>query len=363
MKKEPLLGRLLEDNTLFSVFKVVVTIILALLFGFLILFLTRYNPVEAYAALFRGAFGSKRGFGETVLSTTPLLFSGLGFALAYQCKLFNIGLEGQIAMGGLVAAFLGYSITGLPPFLHLPVCILGAALAGAVWGFGPGYLKARYGIHEVISVIMMNHIAFKISAYMVSVQGPMKDRLDEMPASPFVMDSAKIIRIWKGTRLHWGIFIAVGVSVLVWFLLYKTRTGYKIRAVGKNRFAAETGGIDVKRHIILAMSLSGALGGLAGGVEILGMHYRLFSAFSPGYGFDAIAVALLGMLNPFGIIGSAFLYGVLRSGSILMQAMVGVSKDMVSVITAIIIFFMGVGDPLGRVIQEKMVRKRHGAVK
>lgn len=351
-----------ENEGAFSVIKVVTTLILAFLFGFLILYVTRYNPVAAYGALFKGAFGSKRGLSETILSTTPLIFSGLGFALAYRCKLFNIGLEGQIAMGGMAAAFLGYSIKGLPAVIHLPICIIGAALAGALWGFGPGYLKAKFGIHEVISVIMLNHVAFKVSAYMVSVQGPMKDRLDEMPASPIIQATAKMVRIWKGTRLNWGIFLAIAVAFIIWYLLFKTRTGYRIRAVGKNQFAAEAGGINVKRQIILAMSLSGALGGLAGGVEILGIHYRLLASFSPGYGFDAIAVALLGVLQPFGIIGSAFIYGMLRSGSILMQAMVGVSKDMVSVITAIIIFFMGMGDPLGRVIRGKLLRKKDGIV-
>jgi len=360
MKKDSLYSRIVQNNALFSVIKIIITLFAAFFVGFIILLLTGYDPFYAYATLFRGAFGSKRGIGETVLSTTPLIFSGLGFALAYRCKLFNIGLEGQIAMGGLVAAFLGYAVKGLPVVIHLPLCIIGAALAGALWGLGPGYLKARFNIHEVISVIMMNHIAFKISAYMVSVQGPMKDRLDDMPASPFILQSAKIVRIWKGTRLHWGIFLALAAAVLVWFLLFKTRMGFKIRAVGKNMYAAETGGIDVKKHIILAMALSGALGGLAGGVEILGIHYRLLAAFSPGYGFDAIAVALLGMVQPFGIIGSAFIYGILRSGSILMQAVVGVNKDMVSVITSIIVFFMGMSDPVGRLLKDRVLRKKHG---
>jgi len=361
LKQTELNLRILENNILLSFFKAFVAIFCAFILGFIILLITGNNPVEAYGALFRGAFGSKRGFGETLLSTTPLLFGGLGFALAYRCGLFNIGIEGQIAVGGLAAAFLGYSVKGLPMILHLPLVIGGAALAGALWGIGPGFLKARFGIHEVIGTIMMNHIAFKISAYMVSVQGPMKDRLDEMPASPFIEDSAKIVRIWPGTRLHWGILIALVMAVVVWFILFRTRLGYKIRAVGRNRFAAETGGISIGKHIILAMTLSGALGGLAGGVEILGIHYRLLASFSPGYGFDSIAVALLGMLHPFGIIASAFLFGVLRSGSILMQAMAGVSQHMVQVISAIIIFFMGMSGPLGMVIKEKILRGRNGS--
>ncbi len=344
---------LFNNNILSSFAKAFIAIFFAFVLGFIILIITGNDPFQAYGALFRGAFGSRRGIGETLLSTTPLILSGLGFAVAYRCKLFNIGLEGQIAMGGMVAAFLGYSLKGLPPVPHLFIVIAASALGGAIWGFGPGFLKARFGIHEVISVIMMNHIAFKLSAYMVSVQGPMKDRLDEMPASPFIQDSAKIVRIWKGTRLHWGILIAVATAILIWFLLFRTRLGYRIRAVGKNPFAAETGGIKISTHIIVAMTLSGALGGLAGGVEILGVHYRLLAAFSPGYGFDAIAVALLGMVHPLGLMASASLFGVLRSGAILMQAVAGVSQDMVQVISAIVIFFMGMSEPLGRVLKAR----------
>ena len=223
-------------------------------------------------------------------------------------------------------------------------------------------MKARFGIHEVIGTIMMNYIAYDISAYMVSTNGPMKDRLTEMPASPFIQNSAKMVRIWKGTRLHWGIFLAVAMSVVVWFILFRTRLGYKLRAVGKNQFAAEAAGINIPKYITLTMTLSGVFGGLAGGVQILGLHYRLFAAFSPGYGWDAIAVGLLGLLHPYGILAASFLFGVLRSGSILMQAVAGVSKDMISVITGVIIFFLGMTDPVGNFIKNKISRKEYGNV-
>lgn len=347
-----------DSNQMVAWLRVVVTVVLAFLCGFLILGFTKFSPAGAFGAMFRGAFGSKRGIAETFLSMTPLILSGLGFALAYQCRLFNIGLEGQIAMGGLIAAYLGYALTGLPPVVHVAVCLLGSALGGALWGLGPGYLKARYGIHEVISVIMLNHIAFKVSAYMVSVEGPMKDRSDFMPASPFIAKSAELTRIWEGTRLNIGIVIALVVCVMVWVFLYKTSPGFKLRAVGQNMHTAGATGIPVKSYTILAMVLSGALGGLAGGIEILGIHHRLLAQFSPGYGFDAIAVALLGLLNPLAIVASAFLYGVLRSGSVLMQVVTGVSKDMVSVLTAIIIFFMGMGEPIGRYLKARSFEKR-----
>ncbi|HAJ32451.1 MAG TPA: ABC transporter permease [Candidatus Atribacteria bacterium] len=363
MEKNNLKQIIFKNEGFFPFMKAFIAIIFALIMGGIILLLMGNNPIEAYSALVQGAFGSKRCFAETLLSTTPLIFGGLAFALAYRCGLFNMGVEGQIAMGGMAAAFLGYSITGLPPILHVPTVLIGAALTGAVWGIGPGFLKARFGVHEVISTIMLNYIAFKITGYMVSAKGPMKDLMDEMPASPRILNSAKITRIWKGTRLHWGIFLALILVVVVYYILFKTRLGYKIRAVGKNRFAAETVGISVPRHFVITMMLSGLLGGLAGGVEICGVHYRLLAAFSPGYGFDSIAVALLGMLHPFGIIFSAFLFGILRSGAILMQAVAGVSKDMVQVISAIIIFFMGMSGPLGKIFTEKFTKEKGGNVR
>ncbi|MBI9103833.1 MAG: ABC transporter permease [Spirochaetales bacterium] len=352
----------IENDSIFSIIKALLAVLFALIIVFFILLFTGYSPLPVYGALLQGAFGSKRCIGETLISTTPLLFSGLGFALAYRCGLFNIGLEGQITMGGIAAAFFGFIIPEINPVLHVIICIMAGALAGAFWGFIPGYLKAKFGIHEVIGVIMLNHIAFKIAAYLVSMQGPMQDKMDDMPASPFVQESARIVRFARGSRLHWGIFLAIAVAGIVWLLLFRTRLGFKIRAVGMNSYAAETAGISIKKHIVLTMAMSGALGGLAGAVEILGVHYRLFAAFSPGYGFDAIAVALLGLVNPIGIIASSFLFGVLRSGSVFMQAMYGVNKDMVSVITGIIVFFMGMSIPIGILIRNRLKRSRNGTL-
>ncbi len=360
MNKNSLYNIFIENDSVFAFIKALLAVFFAFIIVYFILLATGYSPIPVYKALFKGAFGSRRGFGETLLSTTPLLFSGLGFALAYRCGLFNIGLEGQITMGGIAAAFFGFIIPEINPVIHVTICIIAGAMAGGMWGFIPGYLKAKFGVHEVISVIMLNHIAFKFAAYLVSMQGPMKDKIDDMPASPIISESAKIVRIVSRTRLHWGIFLGIAVAVLTWTLLYRMRLGYKIRAVGKNPYAAEAAGISIKKHIITAMALSGALGGLAGAVEILGIHYRLFAAFSPGYGFDAIAVALLGMANPIGIIASSFLFGILRSGSVFMQAMHGVNKDMVSVITAIIVLFMGMSIPIGILIKDRIKRRSHG---
>lgn len=360
MLKPSLYRFVVERESVFGFVKALMAVALAVVVVGFILVFTGYKPIPVFGAMLSGAYGSARRVGESLVSMTPLLFSGLGFAVAYRCGLFNIGLEGQITVGGIAAAFFGFALPELPPVIHVSLCILAGALAGGIWGFIPGYLKAKFGIHEVIGVIMLNHVAFKIAAYLVSMNGPMKDRVDDMPASPFVREGARIARILQGTRLHWGLLLGVAMAVLLYVLLFKTRLGFKIRAVGKNRHAAEAQGISVGRHMVLTLALSGALGGMAGAVEILGVHYRLFAAFSPGYGFDAIAVALLGMVHPFGIIASSYLFGVLRSGSILMQATYGVNKDMVSVITGTIVLFMGMSGPIGTLIVDRIKRKGHG---
>ena len=341
-------------TALISPMQFILGVLLAFVAGALFLLLFQEDPVEAYRALFKGAFSSKRYIAETLLSTTPLIFGGLAVALGFRCGLFNMGVEGQIVLGGMVAAYIGYAWE-LPAAIHLPLAILGGAIAGGLWGAIPGYLKARHKIHEVITTIMLNYIVFQIAAYMIAVGGPMKAD-NELPVSPDVLPTAQLTRIWEGTRLSGGIFIALAMAVLTWFFLFKTRLGYKMRAVGLNAAAAEYAGIHPGRMMVLAMFFSGALGGVAGAVEVLGVHYKFYATFSPGYGWDAIAVALLGQLHPAGVVASAFLFGVLRSGSITMQALAQISKDIVLVLTALIIFFTAMNKTLRPILERSILR-------
>jgi simple sugar transport system permease protein len=224
-----------------------------------------------------------------------------------------------------------------------------------LWGAIPGYLKARHKIHEVITTIMLNYIMFQIAAYMIAVGGPMKAD-NELPVSPTILPTAQLTRIWEGTRLSGGIFIAIATAVVVYVFLFHTRLGYKMRAVGFNPDAAEYAGIKPGRMMILAMAFSGALGGVAGAVEVLGVHYKFYAAFSPGYGWDAIAVALLGLLHPLGVVASSFLFGVLRAGSITMQAIAQISKDIVLILTALIIFFTATNKTLRPILERAVLR-------
>jgi simple sugar transport system permease protein len=275
---------------------------------------------------------------ESLVASTPYIFAGLAVALGFRCGLFNIGAEGQLFIGALTSVFVGYSVTGLPAILHIPLALGAGALGGALWGFVPGFLKARVGAHEVINTIMMNYIAFRLSEWLLN--GPMK-RPGAVPVSPFIEASAQLPRFFPDPiRFHLGFFIALGVAVFIWWFLFKSKWGFEIRTVGANPSAARYAGMNIALNIILAMSMSGALAGLAGANEVLGVNYNLANAFSSGYGFDSIALALLGRSHPFGVVLAALLFGTLRSGGTRMQNVAQIPIDIIIVVQALVIAFI-----------------------
>lgn len=312
----------------------------------------------AYGALFIGAFGSpsemwaaitsgdpaaiREAFyplTESLLAATPYIFGGLSVALGFRVGLFNIGAEGQLFVGAITAAFVGYALTGLPLLLHMPIAFLAGALGGALWGFIPGFLKARTGAHEVINTIMMNYIAFRLSDWLLT--GPMKRPDSFNPVSPSILDSAKLPRFFgEPIRLHWGFLVALGMAWLVWWFLFRTEWGFYLRSVGANHHAARYAGMNVPLAIILGMTLAGALAGMAGGNEVLGVNYNLAMAFSSGYGFDSIAIALLGSSHPLGVVLAALLFGALRNGATQMMLTSGIPIDIISVVQAFILVFI-----------------------
>ncbi len=317
-------------------------IFLGLLVGALIILWIGKNPLAAYASLFYGAFGDLNRFANTVARATPLILTGLAVAFAFRRGLFNIGVEGQMLVGALSAAYVGTAFGGLPAIIHLPLTILSAMAASAVWAAIPGVLKAKRGVHEVINTIMMNFIAYAFVAYVIT--GPLKAP-GQIPKSADILSSAQLIRLselaqWSTSRLNAGIIIALLACVAIYYLLWKTTAGYEIRAVGLNPHAAEYGGISVNRNIILAMVISGVLAGLAGAERVLGFHGSFILGFSPGYGFEGIAVALLGKNHPVGVIFAAILFGSLSSGGRWMAFNTGVPTDIVTVLQAVIIFFV-----------------------
>jgi len=276
---------------------------------------------------------------ESLVAATPYIFGGLGVAIGFQSGLFNIGAEGQIFVGAIVAAYAGYAITGLPWIIHLPLALLAGALGGALWGFVPGWLKAKTGGHEVINTIMMNYIAFRLSDWLLT--GPMKRPDSFNPVSPTILPTAELPRFFEQPiRFHLGFFVALGVAWLVYWFLYRTTWGFDLRSVGSNPSASRYAGMSTVRSTILAMSLSGALAGLAGTNEVLGVNHNLAMAFSSGYGFDSIALALLGKSHPVGVVLAALLFGTLRNGATKMQVAAGIPIDIISILQAMILAFI-----------------------
>lgn len=293
-----------------------------------------YNSTGDNAALLKAIYP----FTESLVTATPYIFAGLAVAIGFRCGLFNIGAEGQFFMGALGAAYVGYSIEGLPWFIHLPLAILGGALAGAVWGAIPGYLKAKFGAHEVVNTIMMNWIAFRLSDWLLT--GPMMAS-GFRPVTPNIQKTAELPRFFDDPlRFNWGFVLALVVAYLVYWFLFKTTLGFEIRAVGANPDGSKYAGMSVVRNFVLVMVLSGGLAGLAGAAQVLGVDHWVGQGFSAGYGFDAIALALLGKSHPLGVVLSAILFGILRSGATRMQSLAGIPIDIISIIQGLVIIFV-----------------------
>lgn len=275
---------------------------------------------------------------ESLVAATPYIFAGLSVALGFKAGLFNIGAEGQLFAGALASAYVGYTFTNLPAIIHLPLALLAGMAAGALWGAIPGFLKAKTGAHEVINTIMLNYIMFSLSDWLLN--GPMK-AAGGNPRSPEIAKSAYLPALFPAPmRFHWGFFLALGVAVLIYWFLWKTTLGFELRTVGANPRAAKYAGMNITRNFVLAMALAGALAGLTGANELLGLNHYMANAFSPGYGFDSIALALLGRSHPLGVVLAALLFGALRNGATRMQSVANVPIDIISVMQAMIIAFI-----------------------
>src|ERR1700752_364093 len=320
-------------------------ILTAVVLGGIIIILVRGNPFLAYAGLIQGSFGSIKALSETSVWATPYIFAGLAVALAFKGGLFNIGAEGQLALGAVASALVGYALPewlgfDLPKIIHLPLAIIVGMAAGAIWAGIVGFLKAYTGGHEVINTIMMNYIALNTISFLLN--GPMKDRdpNNVIARTPLIAESARMPVIFDGLRVHWGFVLALLVAFLVWWMLNKTTLGFEIRTVGLNPDAAKYAGINVKRTIILTMALSGMLAGLAGALEVTGLNYRHELGFSIGYGFDAIAIALLGKSHPLGVVLAAILFAAMRNGATRMQFLTQLPVDLIPMLQALILLFV-----------------------
>ena len=298
------------------------------------------NPVDAFVALFQGAFTNRNAFSETLVATIPYVFLGLAVAVGFRASLFNIGAEGQFYLGALAGVLVGFRLHGLPGLVHVTLAVLAGMAAGALWAAIAGALKARFGAHEVITTIMLNYVAFLLADWLINNRGPMADLHASAPKTPRIDAAAQLPLLVPGGRLHLGLLLALVAVPVVWFLLERTTIGFRIRAVGLNAPAARASGISVGWTLVTVMGISGALAGLAGADEILGVSHFMPASFSVGYGFDAIAVALLARSNPWAILPAAFLFGAMRSGAGFMQLETQVSSDLISIVQATVIMFV-----------------------
>jgi simple sugar transport system permease protein len=314
-------------------------------------------PWTAYTSLVEGSVGSPNAIIETLVQTTPLILAGLSVALGFKAGLFNIGAQGQFLMGALGAVAVGVVVADQPPIIAIPVATAAGLAFGAFWGFIPGILKAVSGAHEVVTTIMLNYIAISVLAWAVS--GPLKVPGSASPITNDVGNAAYPIFI--GDNGHIGILIALGMTVLVSWLLYRTTRGFEIRTVGANPDAARYAGMRPRTLIVLTMSLCGLLSGLAGTTVVLGVTHQMTSAFGTTVGFDAIAVALLARSNPYGIIFSALLFGGMRAGATLMQINAGIPPELIDVLQATILLFLVIGPVLTRVFRLRGVSGSLGA--
>ncbi len=323
-----------------------IAVIAAFIVGGILVLLIGDNPIQAYRLLIGSALSWPDGIGYTLFYATPLIFTGLAVLVGFRCGLFNIGAEGQLYVAAFATAWVGITFAHLSAWLLVPMCFLAAILAGGVWGGIPGVLKARFGSHEVINTIMLNFIAIALVSYFTQYHY-------KIPGDPILQTSpigpgAHIARLGKFVPglperipLNLAFILALIACLFVYLFLWRTKWGYEIRATGSNPSAAEYGGISIRKQIILAMAVSGALAGMVGINEVLGYRYRYYDGFSSNYGFTGIAVALLGRNHPVGVLLSALLFGMLIRGGIFVDAFTNnVTKDLVDVLQGIVILFV-----------------------
>jgi simple sugar transport system permease protein len=303
------------------------------------------DALGALGALYRGAFGSWDAFLETLVQATPIMFTGLAMVIAFRGKVWNIGGEGQFFAGALATAWISMNYFSLPVPLLIIAILLVSALAGALWAYIPGIMKARFGISEIVVTVMMNYIMMGLVSYLLS--GPWQAAGDFFLQTPRFAPST-FLPTFLDSRLHLGFLIAILLVILLYVLLWKTPLGYEIRAVGENMVAAKYKGINNTSILLVVMLISGAIAGLAGGSELAGLHHRLRLDISTGYGYTGILIALLGRLNPLGVIPASIFFGALVNGSTSMQISYNVPVPLVYTIQGIVLIFLLLFDALFR---------------
>lgn len=339
-----------------------VAIVLGLLTGAIAMLAGGFDPILAYESLLNKVFGDVYNFGETIRQITPLIFTGLSVAFAFRTGLFNIGAEGQFIMGMTAACYVGVTYD-LPMYIHAPLALMAGALVGGLWGAIVGWLKAARGVHEVITSIMLNWIALYAANYILATflvdEGQQTSRKVKETA---VISIGWLSEMFDNARLHWGTLIALIMAVIFFIVLWKTKTGFELRAVGFNPHASEYAGMNVNKNVVKAMFIGGLFAGIGGACEVLGVfQYQAIMAAMPGYGFDGIAVALIGGNTPFGVILGAILFGILTFGAGGMKFGAGVPIELIRIVIASVIFFVAAHGIVRFFLKPFLAKKKEGS--
>lgn len=322
----------MKSETTQALFRILFTLIVALLIGAVVIIAIGQDPIEAYGALLSGAFKGPRGLGSTLAMFTPLLLTSVAFAVAAKAGMFNVGVEGSVFLGGLAAAFVGVELSDVPGPLLILLCFAAAIVVAALWGLIPALLKVYLNVNEVCVTILMNSVAFYITSYFVS--GPMSAGTTIAQSKPV---AATLYQFMPPSSVNTGLFIAIIIVLAVIWAMNRTTFGYQIKTVGTNAKFAETGGIDPKKIMIRAMMLSGAIGGVAGCIEVLGVHGYFLNNFAAGLGASGMLASLIVNNSLFFAPFMAFFLAILKSGAMGMQQTTGVPKSIVDMISAIFI--------------------------
>ena len=321
----------------YMVLRTLCAFLLALIIGGIVFYVAGFNPLQVYKLIFQGAFGSVDDILTTLSYATPLIFTGLAFAFAQHAKVMNLGTEGQLYVGAMVAALIGGYLPALPRVIFVPLILVVSCLAAGLYAGIAGFLSNRFGANMVIVTLMLNYVAQLFCSYLVN-----NPRVDDqgIARTAALPEEARIGRLVEGHYLSSSILLGVALVLVVWFLLNRTKLGYEMHFMGTNRIAAQTAGIHVNRMMVVTLLISGALAGCCGATQVMGVQYRFTDGFSSGYGFEGIAVAALAGNNPLIVLLSAILWGGLKSGASSVNRIASIPMDVIAIIQALIVVFM-----------------------
>lgn len=343
-----------SKNELIKILVPLVSILMAFVVGGIIIICLGKNPFEAYGFLFSGALGKASKIAQTLEVACPLIFTGLAASFAYKCGMFNLGGEGQFIMGSVVSIFVStqMGIAGAPAIILSVIC---GALAGGIWGAIPGILKITRGLNEMIVSIMLNYVATLFMGCVFT--NILRD--GGVPQTPAIPKESQLPNIADGFRVHWGVVVAIVLAIILYYFMFYTSAGFKLRAVGMNAMAAKFNGFAVNKIILAAFICSGAIAGLGGSIELHGKQFRLMQGYGNGFGFDGVAIALIAQLNPIATVIVAIFFGILRKGASTLQAGMKVPTSVVDIIQALVIVFAVAGTALVRLPQVKQFFRKH----